>query len=70
MMMNYDITKDPNFIAAQIQQLAYSVQLAGAKLYLGKEGNEIQLIIAIPCENKKEAETIYNELKKILEGEK
>ena len=33
MMENFDITKDPNFIAMQIQQLAYTVQSVGAKLY-------------------------------------
>ena len=70
MMMNYDITKDPNFIAAQIQQLAYTVQSVGAKLYLGREGKEVQLIIGSPCNSEEEAKALYEELSRILRGEK
>ena len=69
-MMNYDITKDPNFIAGQIKQLAYVVQSVGAKLYLGREGKEVQLIIGFPCNSEEEAKALYDELAKILRGEK
>ena len=70
MMVNFDISKDPNFIAMQIQQLAYTVQSVGAKLYLGREGKEVQLIIGFPCNNEEEAKALYDELAKILRGER
>ena len=63
-----DFSKDPRVLAAQIGQMAATLQMVGAKLKIGYDENGFYIKILIPC-SEEEAKNIYETIDKIFKGE-